>query len=74
MCVYMCVSDCCPTGQFGGREPQVKTIHPDGAFTYPWLYVNVVRLHSLLFQNESCEFHKLNHIHSRGSSSGAIPR
>lgn len=34
MCVYMCVSDCCPTRQLGGHEPQVKSIHPGGAFTY----------------------------------------
>lgn len=67
-----------PTRQIRGHEHWVKSIHSDGALTSPWLCASesrsrLLRFHSRLFQNESCEFHTFNHPSSIGYCSGAIP-
>lgn len=73
VCVFIA-----PTRQIRGHEHWVKSIHSDGALTSPWLCASesrsrLLRFHSRLFQNESCEFHTFNHPSSRGYCSGAIP-
>lgn len=74
VCVCVCVRLLHPAGIEEAMSPEWKESTKTVFCTWLYLHVKVLRWHSWLFQNERCEFHKLNHTGRRGYCSGAIPQ